>query len=144
MMNVNVTNKRTCVEKFLKVQNSISWILTKIQVHIQNIAKKMISWIINSISLNFFYTGYFIWFITLHSLKYLDKPIKWIKISSENYWDFSLYFHLYLKIGHLFHIPQFWEKMFFLFTLKAKYHNVQPLSVSSKHPVCSNFKIVYL
>ena len=35
------------------------------------------------------------------------------KISSENYWDFPLYFQLYLKIGCFIHIPQFWQYFFF-------------------------------
>ena len=49
------------------------------------------------------------------------------KISSENYWDFTLYFHLYFKIWHFFHIPQFWQRNI-LVTLKAKYQNVPIIS----------------
>ena len=39
-----------------------------------------------------------------------------------------MYFHLYLKIGHFFHIPQFWWKIYFLVILKAKYQNVPSIS----------------
>ena len=37
------------------------------------------------------------------------------KISSETYLDFPFYFHLYFKIRHFFHIPQFWRKKIFWF-----------------------------
>ena len=46
------------------------------------------------------------------------------KISPENYWDSPLYFQLYIKIGHFFHIPQFWRNYFFGY-FKIKYQNVQ-------------------
>ena len=66
-----------------------SFILTKIQVRIQNtrlnsrFCKEMISWIFNSISLTLFDTGPFIWGITFHNLKYLDKPIKCLEMRAK-------------------------------------------------------------
>ena len=64
-------------------KNSIYWIsefLPKIQVKIQDFAKKGISWIFNSIALNLIYTGSFIWGISFHNIKYLDKPIKCLEM----------------------------------------------------------------
>ena len=43
----------------------------------------MISWICNSIALNLFYTGSFIWGISFHNLKYLDKPIKCLEMRAK-------------------------------------------------------------
>ena len=40
------------------------------------------------------------------------------EISLEKEQDFPLYFHLYLKNGHFFHIPQFLRKKFFYLFLK--------------------------
>ena len=84
-MNGNVPNKKTCVKKFIKMQhkNSISWILWKIQVKIHDFEKKVISWICISIALNLYYTGSFIGGISFHNLKYLDKPIKLLKMKSN-------------------------------------------------------------
>ena len=63
-MEGNAPNKNT----YLK--NSI-----KIQVKIQDFAKL--------ISLNLFDTGSFIWGITFHNLKYLDKPIKCLEMRAK-------------------------------------------------------------
>ena len=45
--------------------------------------KKVISLLFNSISLNLFDTGSFIWGITFHNLKYLDKPIKCLEMRAK-------------------------------------------------------------
>ena len=75
MLNGNVPNKKTCVKNWINIQ--------KIQVNIQDFAKKSISWIFNSISLNLYHTGSFIWGITFHNLKYLDKLIKCLEMRAE-------------------------------------------------------------
>ena len=74
MMNGNVPNKKNCVKKFIKIQYLEFW--WKNQVQIQDIAKKMVSWIFNSISFNIFYIGSFIWCISLHNQKYLSAREK--------------------------------------------------------------------
>ena len=50
---------------------------------IQDFAKKAISWIFNSIALNLFFTYSFIWGISYHNLKYLDKPIKCLEMRAK-------------------------------------------------------------
>ena len=48
------------------------------------------------------------------------------QFSSENKWDFPLYFHLYLKFGHSFYIPQFWRKMLFWLLKKSNIKMSRP------------------
>ena len=65
----------------IKIQFLEFW--RKIHVKIQDFEEKMVSWIFNSISLNLFHTGSFIWDITFHNLKYLDKPIKCLEMTAK-------------------------------------------------------------
>ena len=93
----------------MQLKNSIYWILPKNSSKIQDFAKKGISWILNSIALNLFFTGSFIWGISLHNLKYLDTPIKCLEMSVK--------IKSVRKIEEILlctffpQIPQFWQKV---------------------------------
>ena len=55
----------------------------KFKIEFKILKKKMVSWIFNSISLNLFHTGSFIWGITFENIKYLDKPITCLEMTAK-------------------------------------------------------------
>ena len=57
-------------------------------------------------------------------IRVLYISVSYYIINSRNWWDFPLYFHLYVTIGQFLHIPKFWRKTIFFCILKAKYQNV--------------------
>ena len=88
-------------------KNSISWILLKNSSKNSRFCKKGISWIFNSIALNLYYTGSFIWGISFHNLKYLDKPIKCLEMrakikSVRKFNEIFLYIFTYIQKSDIF------------------------------------------
>ena len=117
------------MKKSMKIQykNSISWILPKIQVKIQYFEEK--NDFLNLL-LNLFDTGSFIWGITFHNLKYLDKPIKCLEMrakikSVRKINEIFLCIFTYIWKPAILSPYLNFDKIFFLVILKAKYQNVQ-------------------
>ena len=102
MMNGNVTNNKTSINKSIKIQTKNCW--GKFKIKFKNF-QKMIFWILNSISFNLFERV--LLFLALPSiiLKYLDKLIKCLEMRAN--------IHLYSKIGHFSTHLNFDEICFF-------------------------------
>ena len=97
-------------------------------VKIQDFATKIISWIFYSFLLILFDTGSFIWGITFYNLKYLDKPIKCLKLranqrSVRKINEIFLCIFTYISKSDIFSTYLNFDKIFLLVTLKAKYPN---------------------
>ena len=88
----------------------------------------MISWIFNSIWLNLFDTGSFIWDITFHNLKYLDKP----KVVPNTGWT-----DIISRIGVI------WSFFCFLIGIGNEFQNVIFLSTSHTVVACTTNKKHY-
>ena len=115
-----------------QIKEPVSNKFNKIELKIQEIIFSSKSWIFylnfcqNSRNLifilnfhRFFYTSPFIWYISIHHVKYLDKPIKCLEMRAKikSVWKIFLCIFrcifTYMWKSDVFHIPQFWRKRFF-------------------------------